>query len=252
MFAPAARLFGAGICAILLACAGWSAQGSAAPARSSRQAAPVLPRVAAALRAGRPLRIVAFGSSSTEGIGASSPAASYPSRLEADLDTALPTAVAVANRGRGGENTVAMMRRLPGIIARRPDLVIWQTGTNDALGGLPLDEFIALTRAGIASMRRAGIDVMMVEPQLCRAMQAKPGAWRYRDAVRAIGADLHVPVIRRYDLMREWLADGEATRAQLMARDGLHMADKGYALLAREIARAILADADASVVPTAD
>src|SRR5579875_1193526 len=162
MSAPVARALGAAICAMLLACV--AGPGGAAPAHGVKHAALLLPHVAAALRAGRPLNIIAFGSSSTEGLGASSPAASYPSRLEADLDAALPPefSVVAANRGRRGENAVAMMRRLPAVIARHPDLVIWQTGTNDALGGLPLDEFVALTRAGIGAMRRAGIDVMLV------------------------------------------------------------------------------------------
>lgn len=223
----------------LLAASGSPVRAGRPPARH----APLLPRVAALLRAGRPLRIVAFGSSSTEGVGASSPAASYPNRLEADLGLALPReSVVVDNRGRGGEDAMAMMLRLPAVIARHPDLVIWQLGTNAALHGLPLDEFIVLTRAGIGAIRRSGADVMLIEPQLCRAMNARPGAYRYRDAVRAIGTQLGVPVVRRYDLMKEWLADGEVTLSQLMSNDGLHMADTGYALLAQEIARAILRD----------
>ena len=208
-------------------------------------AAPVLPRVAEALAARTPLSIVAFGSSSTEGIGATSPAATYPSRLQVELGNAVPKLpVIVINRGRGGEDAEDMARRLPAIIAQHPDLVIWQTGTNDALHDLPVERFVALTRAGIIAMRAAGIDVMLIEPQLCAAMQAKPGSLGYRDAVRAIGAELGVPVIRRYDLMQAWLSKGLLNRVQLLSGDGLHMTDGGYALLAKEVARTILADAD--------
>ena len=208
-------------------------------------ATPVLPRVSQALTAERPLRIIAFGSSSTEGIGASSKAATYPSRLQIELTKALPRMpIVVINRGHGGEDAEDMARRLPAIIAQHPDLVIWQTGTNDALNDLPLERFVALTRAGILAMRAAGIDVMLIEPQRCRAMQAKPGSLRYRDAVRAIGAELRVPVIRRYDLMQAWLNGGQLSPAQMMSGDGLHMGDGGYALLAKEVARAILEDVD--------
>ena len=222
-----------------------SASTSPLQAAPARRPGPVLPSVAAKLRAGKPLRIVAFGSSSTEGIGASSPSATYPSRLQVELGTALPRLqVAVANRGRGGEDAEDMALRLPLIIAQHPDLVIWQTGTNDALNDVPPEHFDALTRAGIATMRAAGIDVMLIEPQLCPAMQAKPDSWRYRDAVRKIGVELGVPVIRRYDLMQSWLSKGQLTRAQLLSGDGLHMTDGGYALLAKEVARAILTDAD--------
>ena len=205
----------------------------------------VLPHTAEALADHEPLRIVAFGSSSTEGVGATSTRSTYPSRLQVELGSALPKLpVIVINRGKGGEDADDMARRLPGIIAQHPDLVIWQTGTNDALRDVPLDRFIALTRAGIQAIRAAGIDVMLIEPQRCHALDAIPEAVRYRDAVRALGAELRVPVIRRYDLMLAWAKGGLLNRAQLMAGDGLHMGDGGYALLAKEVARTILDDAE--------
>ena len=104
-----------------------------------------------------PLRIIAFGSSSTEGIGASSPAATYPSRLLAALTAALPAGqrVIVFNRGIGGEDADDMLRRLPAVIAERPDLIIWQTGSNDPLRAVPLDRFVQETMAGVRpSVRR--------------------------------------------------------------------------------------------------
>lgn len=244
MFTSAGR----GLCidfACLVAAAFFS-MNSPAQARGLSPTSVALPHVAKTLASAKLLRIVAFGSSSTEGVGASSPAASYPNRLQIDLSAALPGApLIVLNRGRGGEDAADMMRRLPDIIAQHPDLVIWQTGTNDALHGMPLERFVALTRAGILAMRGAGIDVMLIEPQRCRAMQAKPDALLYRDAVRAIGAELHVPVIHRYDLMQTWLSSGLVTPVQLMSGDGLHMADGGYALLAKAVAHEILLDADA-------
>jgi len=59
-------------------------------------------------------------------------------------------------------------------------------------------------------------------------------------AVRALGQDMGVPVIRRSDLIKSWLASGKVTEAQLMAADGLHMADEGYARLAADVAREVL------------
>ena len=201
-----------------------------------------LPHVAQALADGQPLRITAFGSSSTEGVGAATPAASYPSRLQAELVARLGAGGAtVANRGIGGEDVDDMMRRLPAIIAEHPDLVIWQTGTNDPLRGVDPAHFSQLTRDGIEAMRAAGIDVMLMGPQLCRRLAQTADAQRFRDAVRAIGADMHVPVIHRYAMMRDWLARHMLTETQLLSPDGLHMADGGYALLAKAVAHAILA-----------
>jgi lysophospholipase L1-like esterase len=201
-----------------------------------------LEHIAIRLGAHQPIRIIAFGSSSTEGVGASSLAATYPSRLQANLIAALPTSqrVVVLNRGIGGEDADDMVRRLPTVIAEHPDLIIWQTGTNDPLRSLPLDRFVQETIAGIRAIRAAHIDLMLLEPQLCRELDGKPFSIRYRDALRSIGAGMDVPVIRRYDMMRSWLADGVLTPAQMLSPDGLHMADGGYAKLAEAIAADIL------------
>jgi acyl-CoA thioesterase I len=188
------------------------------------------------------VRIIAFGSSSTEGIGASSPAATYPSRLQAVLTAAWPSRqpVIVLNRGIGGEDADDMALRLPSVIAEHPDLIIWQTGSNDPLRDVPLDRFEQETKAGIQEIRAAHIDVMLLEPQLCRELDNKPVSIEYRDALRAIGEAMDVTVIRRYDLMRGWLADGVLTPAQMLSPDGLHMADGGYAKLADAIAADIM------------
>jgi lysophospholipase L1-like esterase len=189
-----------------------------------------------------PLRIVAFGSSSTEGVGASSAAAAYPSRLERDLSALFPEAkIEVLNRGIGGEDADDMSRRLPSILAEKPDLVIWQTGSNDPLRDVPVDRFIEETRSGIAAMQSAGIDVMLMEPQYCRKLASKPGSERFRDAVRSIGTEMGVPVIRRYDLMQSWVTHGLVTLAKMLSIDGMHMADAGYALLATDVAHQIAA-----------
>jgi lysophospholipase L1-like esterase len=211
-------------------------------ARGQEAARPTLPHVAAKLRAGLPLRIVAFGSSSTRGFGATSPAASYPSRLAVDLARALPHSetIAVENRGFNGADADDMMRRLPAIIAQHPDLVIWQTGSNDPLRHLPLARFIADTTKGVQMMHDASIDVILMEPQWCRRLRAIAGSVAYTDAVRAVGATLGVPVVRRSALMQDWVEDGQLTLAQMLAPDGLHMTDGGYAMLARVIARDIL------------
>lgn len=209
------------------------------------QETPDLPHVARQIAIGAPLRIVAFGSSSTEGIGASSPANAYPARLQADLRTKLHgVEVTVINRGIGGEHVDDMLARLErDVIGPEPQLVIWQTGSNDPLRGVSLEHFRAATLDGLRRIRDAGIDVVLMEPQWCPKLEATPGANRFRDAVREIGDELDIPVIRRADLMHGWVRDGKLTPKQLFASDGLHMADRGYALLASAAAESILRDA---------
>ncbi len=219
---------------------------TALPARAgaSASAAPALPHVARRLEAQEPLRIIAFGSSSTQGIGATAKDRCYPSRLQDMLADTLPKGetVAVLNRGVGGDDVDDMLARLPSIIAEKPDLVIWQTGSNDSLRSVKLDHFVAGTRAGVARMEDAGIDVILMEPQLSRRLAHTPGSDAFLEAVRDIGRQMNVLVVRRYDLMRQWLASGALSYDRMMAGDGLHMTDGGYNLLAQSVARMILAN----------
>ena len=197
--------------------------------------------VSTRLAESRTLRVVAFGSSSTQGAGASSDAATYPAKLQVDLASALPgVTVSVINRGIGGQDAEDFHARLPEILAEKPALVIFQTGTNDPLRGLALDRFIELTREDVTTLRKAHIDVILMEPQLCRVFTDKAGSFDFVTAVREIGAEFGIPVIRRYDLMRDWMAQHVAKPEELQAPDGLHMGDRGYALLARVVAREIL------------
>ena len=94
-----------------------------------------LNRIARRLASGKSITIVTIGSSSTAGAGASSKAASYPSRLEADLKKRFPLGtITVINRGVNGTEVRDMIARFEqDVVAEKPDLVIWQLGTNSVL-----------------------------------------------------------------------------------------------------------------------
>lgn len=205
-----------------------------------------LPRTAARLHAGRPLTIVAFGSSSTQGIGASRPEFTYPSRLAALLGAKLPgVTIRVLNRGVGGEMAPQMLARLDrDVLAAKPDLVIWQLGTNSVLHDRdPADE-IELARSGIERIREAGADVMLMD------LQYAPAVLRhayYREMLRVLAGlarSENVPLVRRFAMMRHWAEDGGMKLPAMLAPDRLHMSDAGYDCLARQVARGILAAGD--------
>jgi lysophospholipase L1-like esterase len=207
---------------------------------AASEIAPLLPHVAQKVAMAAPLKIVAFGSSSTEGIGASSPATSYPSRLPKELSRLLPAGetVTVINRGIGGEQVDDMLRRLQkDVVETHPDLVIWQLGSNDALQDVPVTHFNEAARSGIDRIRAAGIDILLMEPQDCPVLRSVKNAFQYRDSVRRMGSDLGIPVLRRYDLMAAWL---QTIGPAILAADGLHMSDIGYAELASATARIIV------------
>ena len=202
-----------------------------------------LPRTAERLRTGGPLTIVAFGSSSTEGYGASRPERSYPSRLAALLKAQFPKiAIRVLNRGVGGEMAPQMMARLDrDVLAERPDLVIWQLGTNSVLHDRDPATEVSWAKQGIARIRAIGADVMLMDLQYAPAVLLHA---RYREmllVIAAVARSEDVPLVRRFAMMRHWSEDGEMTLPAMLAPDRLHMSDLSYDCLARQVARAILA-----------
>jgi lysophospholipase L1-like esterase len=203
-----------------------------------------LPRTYARIAARQPLKIVALGSSSTYGTGASNAEASYPRQLEIDLIERLPAShPEVINRGIPGDTAEDMLARLDhDVLAEKPDLVIWQTGTNDIEKGVTLDRFHQLTMDGLARLKAAGVDVILMEPQYYPKLVMKPVYVGYLSDLRAIGEQQGIPVMRRFDIMLHWIQSGEFIYATMLAGDAFHMKDRSYACIARvmanEIARA--------------
>ena len=202
-----------------------------------------LPGTAAALAAGRPVRIIAFGSSSTEGFAASGPAATYPARLEARLREALPgRPVTVLNRGRGGEEVAEMSLRLQrDVLDAAPTLVVWQVGSNAVLRGMEPGFYREKVEAGLDRLRAAGIEVMLMDSQ------EAPRLWELPERKAAIEAETGaiaqargIPLFSRGLLMRQWQRDGVPAGA-VIGPDGLHHTDFGYDCVAGALAEGILA-----------
>jgi len=200
-----------------------------------------LPHVAKALETGGPVVIVAFGSSSTYGTGATARDKSYPSRLAALLARRLPGAnMVVLNRGVGGETAATTLGRIDSdAIAVHPDLVIWQVGTNDVLRDVDPVAAGAIIREGVTRMQRAGIDVILMDVQFAPAVLQHASFREMERVIAAEGRLLDVPVIHRFAMMREWAEEGRMPLSVMLSRDHLHMTDLSYDCLARRIGRSI-------------
>jgi lysophospholipase L1-like esterase len=201
-----------------------------------------LVRTATRIAQGQPLTIVALGSSSTAGYGASSAASTYPSRLEAELRSLLPERdIVVVNRGVNGEDAEEMLARLTrSVLAAHPDLVIWQVGTNAVLDGYPMAREGVLIRRGIRRLLDAGIDVVLMDPQYAPAVTGKPTAARFVQLLDKLGRDARVNVFRRFAIMRYWNEAEKLPFRTFVNADGLHMNDWAYDCTARLLAAAIL------------
>ena len=132
-----------------------------------------------AIAAGRSITIVAIGSSSTAGAGATSSANTYPSRLDGRIEGELLPAISITviNSGIGGETMAEMLARFDeDVFAENPDLVLWQVGSNSVLRDQPLAELSARLREGLKRLRAADTDVVLINPQYAPKVIAKPDA----------------------------------------------------------------------------
>lgn len=205
-----------------------------------------LPRIRAKLKAGQDVNIIAIGSSSTRGVGASDWAATYPAVMQRELTRLNPKSrFAVVNSGVNGEAIPGQLERLDrDVLAARPDLVIWQLGANDVIfrfGSIPGDLEERVIK-GIAKIRESGADVILMDlqnaPVVTRSANFRPMLDLIAQAARKSG----VGHFRRYELFTEAMAAG-VPQSELVSWDNLHSTDVAYDCVGRAIARSIQASA---------
>lgn len=199
-----------------------------------------LPNVAQTLQKGEKVRILAIGSSSTLGAGASSKTYSYPSQLEAILENTLKGVdVIIVNRGVSGEIAEDTAERIRSeVTLKKPDLVLWQLGTNDALLHIPLQEFEEIVRSTIRWLKENRIDVVLVGMQYTSRLARDPNYIAIREILQKIAAEENTLYVRRYDAMR-FIAQRRAN-LQLLASDNFHLNDLGYHCMAEHVAHAMI------------
>jgi lysophospholipase L1-like esterase len=201
-----------------------------------------LPHLEEILKTRRSIRVLAIGSSSTVGMGATSPAHNYPSQLEAILESVFKGVdVVIINRGVSGEVAAATADRLKSLVGlERPDLVLWQVGTNDALMRVPADDFKATVLETLRWLREREVDTVLVGLQYTLKVSKDPHYAAIRAALRDAAADEGVLLVRRYEAM-EFIDKAKA--GVLVSPDELHLNDLGYRCMAEHIARAVVVSA---------
>ena len=200
-----------------------------------------LKRLAQQIAAGQSITIVAIGSSSTAGAGASSSAMSYPNRLAVELNELFPQVpITVINRGVGGETMAEMLARFnKDVFAENPDLVLWQVGSNSVLRDQPLAESSARLREGLKRLRVADTDVVLINPQYAPKVIAKHDANLMVDLIDATARDTKVDLFQRFAVMRYWRLTEDIPFSAFLSPDELHMNDWSYGCIAKLLARSI-------------
>jgi lysophospholipase L1-like esterase len=234
----------------LLAIAGLAAIGVSVPAnaempcRASRELLDVgnpLEIARTAVADDHDLRIVAMGSSSTQGYGASNPQFAYPAQLKMKLEAAMPgVAVHVLNKGIGGQDAEEMTARMKSDVRpERAQLVIWQVGTNSAIRRTPLDKFAEKLRAGIDIGQSLGANFVMMNLQYVPAVVALPDEEDYARVMSEVAKEKGAGLFNRFAIMRSWYNDG-MPYAQFVTNDGLHLNDFGQKCIGKLLSMSIL------------
>lgn len=199
-----------------------------------------LPNFAAALKQRRTVRILAIGSSSTAGIGASSDSKTYPSQLEVILEHSLKDVdIDLVNRGVSGETANIAAERIRNEFAlNKPDLVLWQLGTNDALARVDPSEFETTVRSTIRWVKENKTDIVLVGLQYTPRFVRDPSYAAIRESLRRVASEESILYVRRYDAMR-FIARTRAN-LDLLAKDDFHLNDLGYRCMAEHVAHAVI------------
>lgn len=205
-----------------------------------------LPRVRGRLRAGEPLTIVAFGSSSTTGAGSWSPQSAFPEVMKRQLVAAWPrSAIKLVNAGQNFDTVPGNVRRLKDdVLSHRPDLVIWQLGTNDVVWRGVGDDTKDLITTAVRALKAAGSDVILMDLQYSPVILAIPRHSRMQQMIAEVAAAERVGLLSRFAMMKK-AVDAGVPLMSLVSWDGLHMTGAGYECVGRALANIISAAARA-------
>ena len=197
--------------------------------------------LAKALKAGQDLRVVVLGTASSVGAGVSGPDKGYVHRLQAELAALFPgRTVVVENRSARGRTAAEMLALIETEIVKRPPaLLVWQTGTVDAVNNVDVGEFGATIESGIAHLHAHRVDVMLVTPQFSRRSTAIVHFEPYIDQMVWAANSRDAVLFHRFDIMRHWVEAGEIDFGAADRARARTLADQVHACIGRLLARMI-------------
>ena len=204
-----------------------------------------LPKVAETIKAGGPLNILVVGSrSSTIGVNPNAAeGAAYPGQMLAALKEKLPAievnlSVEIQPKKTAEEVASTLSKLVEG---KKPTLVIWQTGTVDAMRQVDPDDFRAAIDSGVLALRDGGADAVLVNPQYSPRTESMISASAYLDSMRVAAQEHEVPLFDRFGLMQKWSEAGDFDL--FTAVHGADLAKRVHSCLGRALSEFIMAAA---------
>ena len=169
-----------------------------------------LKHVAEAVQKRHKLTIAVVGTGSSILAGPDGPRSAYPARLEAVLKQKLPGIdVKVVSLVRTRMTTEDLAKGMEKMLAdEKPDLVIWQTGTLDAIRRVDPDEFRAALDEGVETLHKGGADVILMNMQYSPRTDIMVALGPYADNMRVVAQQHEIPLFDRLAIMRHWSDTG--------------------------------------------
>ena len=169
-----------------------------------------LKRVTAVVKDDRRLTVAVVGTGSSALAGPDGPSSAYPGRLQEVLRQRLPgVAVKVVTLVRSRQTADDMAKGMAKLMVdERPDLVVWQSGTTDAIRRIEPDDFRAALDEGIEAVQKAGADIILMNMQYSPRTEIMVALDPYADTMRVVAQQHEVPLFDRLSIMRHWSDTG--------------------------------------------
>ena len=201
-----------------------------------------LPQVARALAAKR-LTVLVLGAGSSQLPGANGAKNAYPARLEQALAEQLPgVEIKITTNVKARRTAAEMVKALPAELAStKPEVLIWQTGTVDAMLAVDPDQFSQALDSGIMIAHSAGADVVLINAQYSPRTESMIALGIYAEDMRWVALQHEVPLFDRFSIMKLW---GELGTFDLYsATKKLDMAERVHDCIGRLLADLVIAAA---------
>ena len=169
-----------------------------------------LKHVTEAVQKDKRLTVAVVGTGSSLLAGPDGPRSAYPARLEAALKRRLPSVeVKVVSLARSRMTAEDLARGMEKVLAdEKPDLVIWQTGTLDAIRRIEPEAFRAGLEEGVETLHRGGADVILMNMQYSPRTEIMVSPGPYADTMRVVAQQHEIPLFDRLAIMRHWSDTG--------------------------------------------
>jgi lysophospholipase L1-like esterase len=170
----------------------------------------VLKHVETQVKETKRLDIAVLGTGSSALAGTEGAGKAYPARLQAALERRLPSVtVNVVSQAKMRQTTADMAKTLDKLlIDAKPTLVLWQTGTVDAMRGIEPEEFRSTLEDGVETLQAGNADVVLINMQYSPRTESMIHLNAYADNMRVVARDREVPLFDRLGLMRYWSDNG--------------------------------------------